>query len=165
MPRTGDVKVAVADPASKDAKWCMAQYFSELDRRFEGGFDPRVTRPTPPRELRPPRGLLLIAHLRKEPVGCGALKFHEDGVAEIKRLWVAPKIRGRGVGRRLLAELEKSASESGVKVLRLDTNKALREAMALYRSSNYEEVERFNDEPYAHFWFEKRLGSKSLLRG
>jgi ribosomal protein S18 acetylase RimI-like enzyme len=61
------------------------------------------------------------------------------------------------VGRRLLAELEAEATAHGVRTLRLDTNRALTEAIALYRTAGYREVDRFNDEPYAHHWFEKTV--------
>jgi ribosomal protein S18 acetylase RimI-like enzyme len=93
-----------------------------------------------------------------EPVGCGALKFHDDGRAELKRMWVAPTARGLGLGRRLLAELEAHAAANRVRVLRLETNRALDEAIGLYRAAGYREVPAFNDEPYAHHWFEKTLG-------
>jgi ribosomal protein S18 acetylase RimI-like enzyme len=98
-----------------------------------------------------------MASLMSEPVGCGGLKFHDDEPTEIKRLWVAESVRGLGLGRRLLAELEAHAAKNGSSVVRLDTNGTLSEAIALYRSAGYEEVPRFNDEPYAHHWFEKTL--------
>jgi DNA-binding MarR family transcriptional regulator/GNAT superfamily N-acetyltransferase len=151
------VKIAVADPISPDAVWCIQQYFTELGRRFDTGFDPAQSIPAHPHELKPPAGLLLVATLREEPVGCGALKFHGDAPAEIKRMWVAPYTRGLGLGRRLLEELERSAREAGVTVLHLETNHSLSEAIGLYRHSGYQEVRAFNDEPYAHHWFEKRL--------
>lgn len=72
-------------------------------------------------------------------------------------MWVAPSVRGLGVGRRLLEELERHARRRGVAVLRLETNQTLTEAIGLYRSAGYVEVDAFNDEPYAHHWFEKRL--------
>ena len=77
---------------------------------------------------------------------------------ELKRMWVASSARGLGLGRRLLAELESEAFRHGAKTIRLETNRALSEAIALYRSSGYREVDAFNEEPYAHHWFEKRLG-------
>src|SRR5258707_413389 len=76
---------------------------------------------------------------------------------ELKRMWVSPAARGLGVGRRHLAELEARALASGSTRTRLETNRALNEAIALYRASGYREVNAFNDEPYAHHWFEKRL--------
>jgi len=100
---------------------------------------------------------LLVAHLREEPIGCGAVKFHENTPGEIKRMWVAPRARGLGLGRRLLEALERSAREAGVTVLHLETNRTLIEAIQLYRDCGYQEVEAFNDEPYAHHWFEKHL--------
>ena len=90
-------------------------------------------------------------------MGCGALKFHENTVGELKRMWVAPRARGLGLGRRLLLALENSAREAGITFLHLETNRSLIEAIELYRHSGYQEVEAFNDEPYAHHWFEKRL--------
>jgi GNAT superfamily N-acetyltransferase len=99
----------------------------------------------------------IIARLRGQPVGCGALKLHRNAPAELKRMWIAPAARGLGLGRRLLLELEQHAGEAGVSVVRLETNRALGEAIALYRRSGYVEVEAFNSEPYAHHWFEKRL--------
>ena len=72
-------------------------------------------------------------------------------------MWVDPGARGLGLGRRLLRELERHAGEAGATTLHLETNGSLVEAIALYRSAGYEEVPAFNDEPYAHHWFEKRL--------
>ena len=151
------VRLAVEDPTTPDARWCIEQYFFELDARFEAGFDPSLSISADARELRPPSGALLVARLRGGPVGCGALKFHTGAPAELKRMWVAPEARGIGLGRRLLGELERYAREAGVEVLRLETNRALNEAIELYRRSGYREVEAFNDEPYAHHWFEKQL--------
>ena len=76
-------------------------------------------------------------------------------------MWIAPTARGLGAGRRLLGELERTAREAGVVVLRLETNRALSEAITLYKRSGYVEVEAFNAEPYAHHWFEKMLGKKT----
>jgi ribosomal protein S18 acetylase RimI-like enzyme len=147
----------VEDPTSAAAQWCIQQYFSELNARFEAGFDPSQSISADAHELVPPAGLLLVAWLQEEPIGCGALKFHTDEPTELKRMWVAPRARGLGLGRRLLTELETAAAAAGARVVRLETNRALTEAIALYRRAGYVEVERFNAEPYAHHWFEKRL--------
>src|SRR5947209_17026595 len=151
------VKIAVADPTSPDARWCFERYFAELSERFDAGFDPALSISAHAHELTSPTGLLLVAHLREEPIGCGAVKFHENTPGEIKRMWVAPRARGLGLGRRLLEALERSAREAGITVLHLETNRSLIEAIQLYRDCGYQEVEAFNDEPYAHHWFEKRL--------
>jgi DNA-binding MarR family transcriptional regulator/GNAT superfamily N-acetyltransferase len=151
------VSVDVEDPASTAARFCIESYFAELDTRFEAGFDPGRSISADVDELTEPAGLLLVARLRGEPIGCGALKLHGREPAEIKRMWVAPSARGLGVGRRILSELEEQALRRGVRLVRLETNRTLKEAGGLYRATGYVEVEAFNDEPYAHHWFEKRL--------
>jgi DNA-binding MarR family transcriptional regulator/GNAT superfamily N-acetyltransferase len=155
--RASMVSIAVEDPFTSEAQWCIGQYFAELNTRFETGFDPSNTIPADPEELVPPAGLLVIARLRGRPIGCGALKFHGRAPVELKRMWVAPAARGLGLGRRLLEDLERRAKEGGARTVRLETNRTLTEAIALYRSSGYREVPPFNDEPYAHHWFQKRL--------
>jgi DNA-binding MarR family transcriptional regulator/GNAT superfamily N-acetyltransferase len=151
------VEIRPVDPTHPDAQRCIAAYFAELDRRSDAGFDPAAGISAEPDELRPPAGLMLVAYLRAEPVGCGAVKHHDDAPSEIKRMWVAEQARGLGIGRRLLAELEAEAARSGARSARLETNRALAEAIAMYRSAGYVEVPAFNDEPFAHHWFEKRL--------
>ena len=157
--RASMVRIAVEDPTTSDARWCIAQYFAELNERFDAGFDPSRSISADAHELTPPAGLLLIARLRGKPVGCGALKFHRDAPAELKRMWVAPDARGTGLGRRILVELEREAARRSVKVVRLETNRSLTEAIHLYRAGGYREVPAFNAEPYAHNWFERTLDS------
>jgi DNA-binding MarR family transcriptional regulator/GNAT superfamily N-acetyltransferase len=151
------VEVAARDPRHQDARHCLWSYFAELADRFDDGFDPGRSISAADAELTPPAGLLLVATLHAEPVGCGALKFHGDAPAELKRMWVDPSVRGLGLGRRLLTDLEARAAARGVRTVRLETNRALPEAIGLYRAAGYREVAAFNDEPYAHHWFEKDL--------
>ncbi len=151
------VTIEVVDPRAPDARWCIEQYVIELNMRFEEGWDPARSISAGADELVPPLGLMLIARLRGGPIACGALKFHPGAPTELKRMWVSPDARGLGLGRRLLVELERHAKESGSRVVRLETNRALKEAIQLYRSGGYREVAPFNDEPYAHHWFEKAL--------
>jgi DNA-binding MarR family transcriptional regulator len=151
------VDVAVRDPREPAARACLQAYYDELAERFPSGFDPDRSISATADELTPPAGLLLVATLHGDPVGCGALKLHGRRPAELKRMWVARTARGLGVGRRLLSELEQQAREHGVRTVRLETNRTLTEAIALYRSSGYREVAAFNTEPYADHWFEKRL--------
>jgi DNA-binding MarR family transcriptional regulator/GNAT superfamily N-acetyltransferase len=151
------IEIRTVDPTARDAKRCIRAYFAELDRRSESGFDPSTGISADPHELVPPAGRFLIAYLRDEPLGCGAVKHHPGGPSELKRMWVAESARGLGIGRRLLTELEKHALRSGASTARLETNRALVEAIAMYRSAGYVEVPAFNDEPFAHHWFEKQL--------
>jgi DNA-binding MarR family transcriptional regulator/GNAT superfamily N-acetyltransferase len=153
------VQVAVYDPRHPDARRAVQAYVTELAGRFEGGFDPDRSISATEDEMSPPAGLFLMATLHGEAVGCGALKFHAGAPAEIKRMWVASGVRGLGLGRRLLAELEAQAGVHGAGTVRLETNRALGEAIGLYRTAGYREVAAFNDEPYAHHWFEKTIGA------
>lgn len=143
------------DPRHADAASCFRQYFAELNARFENGFNPEKSISADADELVPPKGLLLVARLRGEAIGCGALKFHGKQFAEVKRMWIVERMRGLGIARRMMRALEGCAAEAGVRQLRLETNKALHEAIALYKSDGYSEVKAFNAEPYAHHWFLK----------
>ena len=149
MP-TAELSFDDVDPVGPVARTCLARYFAELDERFTTGFDPDAALPTDAR-------VFLVATLKGEPVGCGALKPGGPGITEIKRMWVSPAVRGLGVGRRLLAELEARALADGATTTRLDTNGSLVEAIALYRSSGYVEVAPFNGEPHATLWMQKEL--------
>jgi DNA-binding MarR family transcriptional regulator/GNAT superfamily N-acetyltransferase len=151
------VTISPADPGRPDARACLRAYFDELARRFDTSFVPSLTIQVADAEMRPPAGLFLVAALHGEPVGCGALRFHRSEPAEIKRMWVSDAVRGLGLGRRLLAQLERDASAAGARAVRLETNRSLTEAIAMYRASGYREVAPFNTEPYAHYWFEKQL--------
>lgn len=153
------IEISPTDPDEPAAREAITQYYAVLAERFELGFDPATTRPAPADALRPPAGRFLIATLKGTVVGCVGVKLHPDGVGEIKRLWVAPETRGMGLGRRLLTAIEDAARDAGSTVVRLDTNRTLTEAIRLYRSAGYVEIPAFNDEPYAHHWFEKRLAS------
>lgn len=151
------IEVVVADPAGPDARYCIGAYFAELAVRFEAGFEAALTMPVDAEHHSLPGGLFLVARLHGEPVGCGALTFRSGGTADLKRMWVAPEVRGLGLGRRLLDELEARAAAHGARIARLETNRSLTEAIGMYRSAGYREVEPFNDEHYAHHWFAKDL--------
>ncbi|HEY7077522.1 MAG TPA: MarR family winged helix-turn-helix transcriptional regulator [Solirubrobacteraceae bacterium] len=150
------VEIRPVDPAHPDARQCLRAYFAEL-RGHDPDYDPARGVSAEPEELRPPAGLMLVAYLRAEPIGCGAVKHRPGGPSDVKRMWVAPAARGLGLGRRLLAALEAEAARSGADVARLETNRNLTEAIGLYRSAGYAEAAPFNAEPFADHWFEKRL--------
>jgi DNA-binding MarR family transcriptional regulator len=151
------VRIERVDPAGDTARWCVAQYFAELASRFEEGFDPAQSIPADDAELRPPLGAFLVATVDGEAVASGAVKMLSRRIGSLKRMWVASSTRGLGLGRRMLGALEAEARELGVTTVRLETNRALTEAIRLYRSAGYREVAAFNSDPYANHWFEKRL--------
>jgi DNA-binding MarR family transcriptional regulator/predicted GNAT family N-acyltransferase len=155
--RASFVTIADESPRSADGRWCREQYFAELARRFDGGFDTATGDPSDSADLLPPSGSFLVARLDGEPVGCGGLKTLDRETGEIKRVWTAASARGIGVAGRIMQRLEELAKEQGFTKLRLDTNRSLTEAQALYRKLGYHEIGRYNDNPYAHHFFEKPL--------
>ena len=155
--RASSIEFTPADSRSADAQQCLQRYYAELAARFRGGFEAHADDAPAADEFAPPGGCMLIARLFGEPVGCGAIRTLAPGVGEIKRMWVSPQVRGLGVGRRLLAELEQAGTGRKLRTIRLDTNGSLAEALGLYRAAGYREIPRYNDNPYAQHWFEKTL--------
>jgi ribosomal protein S18 acetylase RimI-like enzyme len=155
-----DVTFSAVDAASDQARWTMAQYFEELDARFPDGFDFGNTFDEAAVDFNPPNGAFVVAMYGDDLVGCGAIQFLDGDRAEIKRMWVSPRQRGLGLGRRLLANLEREIQASRRSTVVLDTNESLTEAIAMYRSCGYEPIDRYNDNPYAHLWFAKRLAPR-----
>ena len=151
------VTIAPEAAVGAAAQYCLGEYYRELQERFDGGFDPELSLVPSLDEFAPPRGTFLLVRLNGDPVGCGGLKPISREAAYLKRMWIAPGARGLGLARGLLSSLEDNARAMGYSVVRLETNKALVEAQQLYRSAGYAEVAPFNDERYAHHWFEKRL--------
>ena len=162
MPEEDDVRIEEEPAAGRAAQQCLKRYYEELNRRFEGGFDPGKSVLASLDEFSPPKGSFLVVRTNGEPVGCGGLTPLRDA-AYLKRMWIAPSARGRGLAKLLLGALEDKAGDLGYRIVRLETNKALPEAQQLYRSSGYTEIEPFNDEHYADHWFEKRLDLNPLL--
>ena len=159
--RTERAPVFTIDPEPVDtaeARAAIQQYFDELDARFPGGFDTALGAPPAEGDFAPPAGLFLLVRSDGQVAGCGALRTEEDGVAEIKRMWISPSLRGRGAGRALLAELESQARRHGCHRVRLDTAGELHEARALYVAAGYREIPAYNENRYAAHWFEKVFG-------
>jgi len=152
------VVLEVVDPGEPAAQWAMGEYFDELARRFPTGFDPGDALVEGARRYRAPTGAFVLVTVGDETAGCGALDLLDDVTAEVKRMWISPPHRGKGLGRRVLARLEEEARRAGRTTVVLDTNGTLSEAIALYGRAGYVAVERYNDNPYAQHWFRKHLG-------
>lgn len=149
------VTIAAEPEDSADARHCVDAYYRELDQRFEQGFDPGSGGYASGAAAQ--KGCFMLARLDGRPVGCGAVRALDAETGEIKRMWVAPEARGIGLARRLLDALEAQARDLGMRRVRLDTNRTLGEAQALYRKAGYREIGRYNDNSYADFFFEKAL--------
>ena len=141
-------------PDDADAHRLVQEYFAELDVRI-GGFEP----PTSAELLAEgERGAVFVAFDDEAtPLACAWLRLLEPGTAEVKRMYVVPRARGRGVARTLLAALEEKARHLECSRVLLDTALPLVEAAQLYLREGYVEIDRYNDNPYAGRWFSKRL--------
>ena len=106
----------------------------------------------------PPAGRLLVAEADGDLVGCAALRPQAPGVCELKRLYVRPAFRGRGLGRRLLEALLAEAVAAGYREAVFDTLQSMTEALALYRSLGFHPTEPYNEHPVCGtLWFRKAL--------
>ncbi|HEY7887571.1 MAG TPA: MarR family winged helix-turn-helix transcriptional regulator [Steroidobacteraceae bacterium] len=151
------IEFGEADPRTVDAEGCLQKYYAELAARFPNGFELHADDAPAAEDLLPPAGCMLLVRLFGEPVGCGGIRTLEPGLGEIKRMWLSPRVRGLGLGRRLLAELERTGMARKLRTIRLDTHGSLAEALHLYRACGYREIPRYNANPYAQHWFEKSL--------
>jgi ribosomal protein S18 acetylase RimI-like enzyme len=156
------VRIEVLPPSDPRAERALFAFMAEMSSRWLGRpaseEDVReALREFPSDGLQPPGGLLLVAHRGDDAVGCAGLRFIDDGLGEVNRVYVAPQARRHGLGRRLMAEVERLARERGIRELRLDTRSDLVESRRLYERIGYREVPRFGENPYAAHWFAKRL--------
>lgn len=131
-----------ADPVGDTARELIHALCSEMGERY--GTPPS---PFSPAEAAAPRSVFLLARLDGHPVGCGALRWFDDHTAEIKRMYVAPAGRRRGIARRLLVELERHAQAFGYQAIRLETGIRQPEAQRLYEALGYRGIAAFG--PYA----------------
>jgi GNAT superfamily N-acetyltransferase len=151
------LKFVVEDPSSNRAQWALAEYIRDVTQTagltqldLQAGVRDVA-------EYRAPTGVFLLGLFDEEAVACIGLRRRNDVEAEIKRMWVSPAVRGRGVGATLLAEVEARATELGYARVVLDTNGALTPAMRLYRTHGYTPIERYNDNADATHFFAKQL--------
>ena len=156
------MRIEVLPPSDPRAERALFAFMAEMSSRWQGrpATDDDVRealREFPSDGLQPPGGLLLVAHRGDAAVGCAGLRFIDDGLGEVNRVYVAPEARRHGLGRRLMAEIERLARENGLSELRLDTRSDLVESRRLYETIGYREVPPFGENPYAAHWFAKRL--------
>ncbi|MCU1412381.1 MAG: N-acetyltransferase [Rhodoglobus sp.] len=134
----------------------LAEYFAYRAQTFPNPAGYVATFPAPEQFVRP-LGVFLVVELDRADVGCGGIRSLGNGRFEVKHLWLQPGVQGRGLGRALLAELERVAVGLGATELVLDTNASLDAAGGLYRSTGYVDVEPYNDNPNANVWLGKVL--------
>lgn len=157
LVRAATVEIVDVDPRSAVARAAVGQYFAELDARFHTGFDVAAAESDDQADPDLHAVRFVVATSDGEPVACGGVRELEPGIGEIKRMWVHGGWRGAGLGSRLLRHLEAVSSSMGHRVVRLDTNGTLTEAIAMYERAGYRAIGRYNDNPYAQAFFEKDL--------
>lgn len=133
----------------------MGEYFAEIGAAF--GFEVGTALDDAVTAFAPPRGVFVVAGAEEAPLACGAVHFFDDERGEIKRMWVAPAARGRGLAAALLAQLEAQIVASGRQVAVLDTNSSLTTAVGLYEAQGYVRVPDYNGNADADVWFSKPL--------
>jgi ribosomal protein S18 acetylase RimI-like enzyme len=141
------VIVPAATPAQIDqARELLLEYARSLgfDLCFQG-FDQELAEL--PGQYAPPKGRMLLAMDEGVPAGCVALRESSPGVCEMKRLYVRPRFRSRGVGRRLAESIVREAREAGYKAMRLDTVPWMKEAIAMYESMGFRDIEPYRPNP------------------
>ncbi len=156
-----DVKL---EPAGRDDPEVLA-LFDAFIRESDGplGIDLEAEIAAgPPAELAGPDGVLLLVRVDGEPAGLGGVRHLDTDAAEIKSMYLAPAHRGKGLARRLLAELEEISRRRGCRAVRLDTSDYLTDAVALYRAAGYREVPPYNENAKANLWFERSLDSERI---
>ena len=150
-------EIRPADPDSPEALYCLRAYFDEILARVAIAKPEYFPLPDPGAgSYRPPQGRFLIAWSDDLPVGCVSLRPLDDRIAEVKRLWVHASARGQGLSRRLMTAIEIEARTMGYRHLRLDTNSALTEAIALYRATGWTDIPPYTTPP-ADVWLGKPL--------
>jgi len=144
------------DPEEPPASELLAEMAAELNAlyRTSSRLDLPLVHPS---ELRPPSGVYLVGWEGELALAGGAFRHLDDEVAEIKRMFVRPSARSRGIAGELLAALESSARQLGYRRLRLDTGPKQVHALNLYRRAGYVPVDPYNDNPFACFWGEKEI--------
>jgi GNAT superfamily N-acetyltransferase len=131
----------------------MVDEVSELYGRIDVPGAPSAT----PADFAPPGGAFVVVYDDGEPVAGGGIKRLGDGACEIKRMYVVPQARGRGLASVLLEALEDEARALGYAIARLDTGPRQPAAQAMYERAGYAPIANFNANPFASFWGEKRL--------
>lgn len=151
-----DIEFRAVPAGEPPASALIAAMVDEVEGLYGSIQGPGMPTATPV-DFGPPHGRCLVGFDGDEPVCVGAVKRLGDDTAEIKRMYVTPQGRSRGLARALLTALEDAARDLGYTRVRLDTGPEQPHSRALYLSAGYTEIPDYNANPVASFWAEKEL--------
>jgi GNAT superfamily N-acetyltransferase len=154
---TRELDLRLADPDAAEGTTLVGAMEEEIEALYADRPGSIHSAEASANGMSPPHGAFIVAVADGRPVGCGGLKRIDDGVCEIKRMYVAPEARGQGLARRLLDALEEQARALGYTAARLDTGDRQPTAKRLYESAGYREIPDYNGNVVARHWFEKEL--------
>jgi GNAT superfamily N-acetyltransferase len=158
---SGEKVTVVVERADADVSLALQEaFFADIASRYPG-WVPASSQSVQPSELAPPNGVWLVAYLDRRAIGCGGLQRFDPDTAEIRRLFLDQSARGRGIGHRLLAELESHARRLGYKRVRLTTGDGQAEALRMFQTADYQEIPPFTDGVFTRHWMEKSLDCQS----
>ncbi|MCT1545278.1 MULTISPECIES: GNAT family N-acetyltransferase [Kocuria] len=146
MNSTAPVRIVEGQAASEHTLQALSAYFSELDHRIDGGFDPELTEVSGPEDVTPPHGdfFLMTDLVTGAVIACGAVRRIDDERVELRRIWVTPEHRGRGHARTLVRALENKVRSFGASTAVVSLNPEMTEGIAMFRNRGYEPVEPFH---------------------
>jgi GNAT superfamily N-acetyltransferase len=150
------VKIEREPSDSAASRELQAEFFGYVRERY-AGWEPGMIPSADPAEVAPPNGSWVVAYANGEPVGCGGVKRLDAATGEVKRVYLRPAARGRGLGRALMEALEEDGRRLGLERLRLDTGDRQPEALGLFRALGYRDIDDYNGNPFASHWMEKAL--------
>jgi GNAT superfamily N-acetyltransferase len=149
-----EVRTVPSDrPPATELVEAMVSEVSALYGRIDVPGAPSAT----PADFAPPGGSFLVIYDGERPVAAGGVKRLDEDACEIKRMYVVPEARGRGLASELLRALEDEARRLGYRIARLDTGPQQPTAQAMYERAGYRAIGNFNANPFASFWGEKAL--------
>lgn len=157
MTEAAQIEIRIADAAAPASAALVHAMEAEIEATYADTPGSIHSVGAGPEVMSPPAGAFLVVYHGERPVGCGGLKRLDERTCEIKRMYILPELRGRGLSGRLLSALEEQARELGYAVARLDTGIRQAAARHLYESRGYREIPDYNGNTQASFWFEREL--------
>jgi GNAT superfamily N-acetyltransferase len=151
-----EVTLAIEPADCETSLALQSAFFADIASRYPG-WSPASSQAAEPSELAPPNGVWLVAYSDGRAVGCGGLQRLDDETGEMRRLFVDPMVRGRGIGHILLAELEQHARRLGYRRVRLTTGDQQPHALGMFQSADYREIPPFTNGIFTRHWMEKQL--------